>query len=92
MRLCIVFFGNIFLLFSTSKMPPSERGYAEKCLRGMPRPAAQYISMTYAVHSCQDTLAEIVHTKDGSRVVREFIAQGTAKVSRASCILSDMRS
>ncbi|KAI0683160.1 ARM repeat-containing protein [Cytidiella melzeri] len=29
--------------------------------------------------SCQDTLAEIVHTKDGSRVVREFIAQGTAK-------------
>ncbi|KAH9949712.1 ARM repeat-containing protein [Amylocystis lapponica] len=29
--------------------------------------------------SCQDVLAEMVHTKDGSRVVREFIAQGTAK-------------
>ncbi|KAI0916483.1 hypothetical protein AcV5_002965 [Taiwanofungus camphoratus] len=29
--------------------------------------------------SCQDALAEMVHTKDGSRVVREFIAQGTAK-------------
>ncbi|TCD66891.1 pumilio domain member 6 [Steccherinum ochraceum] len=28
---------------------------------------------------CQDVLAEMVHTKDGSRVVREFIAQGTAK-------------
>ena len=30
--------------------------------------------------SCQDILAEMVHTKDGSRAVREFIAQGTAKV------------
>ncbi|OBZ77915.1 Pumilio y domain family member 6 [Grifola frondosa] len=29
--------------------------------------------------SCQDVLAEMVHTKDGSRVVREFIVQGTAK-------------
>jgi pumilio family protein 6 len=29
--------------------------------------------------SCQDVLAEMVHTKDGSRVVREFIAQGSAK-------------
>ncbi|KDR73166.1 hypothetical protein GALMADRAFT_251738 [Galerina marginata CBS 339.88] len=29
--------------------------------------------------SCQELLAEIVHTKDGSRVVRQFIAQGTAK-------------
>ncbi|GBE84550.1 ARM repeat-containing protein [Sparassis latifolia] len=28
---------------------------------------------------CQDVLAEMVHTKDGSRIVREFIAQGTAK-------------
>jgi pumilio family protein 6 len=31
--------------------------------------------------SCQEVLAEMVHTKDGSRVVREFLAQGTAKVS-----------
>ncbi|KAI0764723.1 ARM repeat-containing protein [Fomes fomentarius] len=29
--------------------------------------------------TCQDTLAEMVHTKDGSRVVREFLAWGTAK-------------
>ncbi|KAJ3551893.1 hypothetical protein NM688_g4447 [Phlebia brevispora] len=29
--------------------------------------------------TCQEDLAEMVHTKDGSRVVREFIAQGTAK-------------
>ncbi|KAF9527234.1 armadillo-type protein [Crepidotus variabilis] len=28
---------------------------------------------------CQEVLAEMVHTKDGSRVVREFIAQGSAK-------------
>ena len=35
--------------------------------------------------SCQDVLAEMVHTKDGSRVVREFLAQGTAKVSLTCC-------
>ncbi|KAF8443677.1 armadillo-type protein [Boletus edulis BED1] len=29
--------------------------------------------------SCQDVLAEMMHTKDGSRAVREFIAYGTAK-------------
>ncbi|KAL0959125.1 hypothetical protein HGRIS_014419 [Hohenbuehelia grisea] len=28
---------------------------------------------------CQDVLTEMVHTKDGSRVVREFLAFGTAK-------------
>lgn len=30
--------------------------------------------------SCQEVLAEMVHTKDGSRAVREFLAWGTAKV------------
>ncbi|KAH9975311.1 armadillo-type protein [Lactifluus volemus] len=29
--------------------------------------------------SCKDLLPEMVHTKDGSRVVREFLARGTAK-------------
>ncbi|KAF9804283.1 hypothetical protein IEO21_09437 [Rhodonia placenta] len=29
--------------------------------------------------SCQDVLAEMVHTKDGSRSVRELIVRGTAK-------------
>ncbi|KAF9043743.1 ARM repeat-containing protein [Hymenopellis radicata] len=29
--------------------------------------------------TCQEVLAELVHTKDGSRVVREFIARGSAK-------------
>ncbi|KIY70047.1 ARM repeat-containing protein [Cylindrobasidium torrendii FP15055 ss-10] len=29
--------------------------------------------------TCQEVLAELVHTRDGSRVVREFLAQGTAK-------------
>ncbi|QRW21075.1 pumilio homology domain family member 4 [Rhizoctonia solani] len=29
--------------------------------------------------TCQELLAEMVHTKDGSRAVREFIARGTAK-------------
>ncbi|KAI0045954.1 ARM repeat-containing protein [Auriscalpium vulgare] len=31
------------------------------------------------LESCQELLAEIVHTKEGSRVVREFLAQGSAK-------------
>lgn len=30
---------------------------------------------------CQEILAEMVHTKDGSRVVRDFLARGNAKVS-----------
>ncbi|KAF8590688.1 ARM repeat-containing protein [Ramaria rubella] len=29
--------------------------------------------------SCQEQLAEMVHTREGSRAVREFIARGTAK-------------
>ncbi|KAG6816173.1 hypothetical protein H0H87_008097 [Tephrocybe sp. NHM501043] len=29
--------------------------------------------------TCQEVLAEMVHTKDGSRVVREFLALGSAK-------------
>ncbi|KZT52352.1 ARM repeat-containing protein [Calocera cornea HHB12733] len=29
--------------------------------------------------NCQELLAEFVHTRDGSRVVREFLARGTAK-------------
>lgn len=34
--------------------------------------------MTIAISS-QEVLAELVHTKDGSRVVRDFLARGTAK-------------
>lgn len=30
--------------------------------------------------SCAELLPEMVHTKDGSRVVREFLARGSAKV------------
>ncbi len=44
------------------------------------------------VKSCQELVAEMVHTKDGSRAVREFLAQGTAKVRTPSCIcLPDVR-
>ena len=45
--------------------------------------ALSYISFPSrlnAVCRCQEQLAEMVHTKDGSRIVREFIAQGSAKV------------
>ncbi|KAL1745908.1 armadillo-type protein [Schizophyllum fasciatum] len=32
-----------------------------------------------AFDMCEDVLAEMVHTKDGSRVAREFLARGSAK-------------
>lgn len=35
--------------------------------------------LTYTFR-CQDVLAEMVHTRDGSRLVREFIVRGSAKV------------
>ena len=41
--------------------------------------------------SCQDVLAEMVHTKDGSRAVREFIVQGTAKVRFLVCMITCIR-
>ena len=40
----------------------------------------------YDLLRSQDILAEMVHTKDGSRVVREFLAQGNAKVSRSATV------
>ena len=42
-------------------------------------------SLTYIL-SCQDVLAEMVHTRDGSRLVREFIARGSAKVMKTCTI------
>jgi len=33
----------------------------------------------FACYSCQELLAEVVHTKDGSLCVREFLAWGSAK-------------
>ncbi|KAH9031960.1 ARM repeat-containing protein [Lactarius hengduanensis] len=41
-------------------------------------PSSPIHSLTI-LRSCKDSLAEMVHTRDGSRVVREFLAQGTAK-------------
>ena len=39
---------------------------------------------THDMPRCQEILAEMVHTKDGSRVVRELLARGNAKVSITS--------
>ena len=39
-----------------------------------------------AFRSCEESLAEMVHTRDGSRAVREFVARGSAKVSH--CMLA----
>lgn len=60
-------------------MKASARSCFTRCLRG-------YIFHSFVspnrslARSCKDLLAEMVHTKDGSRVVREFLARGTAKV------------
>jgi pumilio homology domain family member 6 len=43
-------------------------------------PTVSYPRHFSLVRSCKDLLPEIVHTRDGSRVVREFLARGTAKV------------
>ncbi len=47
-----------------NQLPEEE---CEKCRREM-------------FESCQELLADMVHTRDGSRLVREFIVQGNAKV------------
>lgn len=39
-----------------------------------------YATAHLCAPSCQEQLAEMVHTRDGSRAVREFIARGNAKV------------
>ncbi|KAJ7773430.1 armadillo-type protein [Mycena metata] len=38
-----------------------------------------FLQLMFFSDRCQDVLAELVHTKDGSRVVREFLARGSAK-------------
>jgi hypothetical protein len=39
------------------------------------------LSLISHFNSCQELVADMVHTKDGSRAVREFLAWGTAKVA-----------
>ncbi|KAH9960681.1 ARM repeat-containing protein [Russula dissimulans] len=54
-----------------------EKRYYEIFERLSPTPfVSQHCSLA---RSCKDLLADMVHTKDGSRVVREFLARGTAK-------------
>ncbi|EJT99624.1 puf family RNA-binding protein [Dacryopinax primogenitus] len=48
-------------------------------LCGLPDEAEQERLRREVFDNCQELLAEFVHTKDGSRVVREFLARGTAK-------------
>ncbi|KAJ2932975.1 hypothetical protein H1R20_g4112, partial [Candolleomyces eurysporus] len=48
-------------------------------LSGLPEEAEQEKLRREMFETCQDVLAEMVHTKDGSKVVREFLAYGTAK-------------
>ncbi|KAF8996016.1 puf family RNA-binding protein [Cyathus striatus] len=45
----------------------------------LPDEAEQEKLRREAFENCQEALAEMVHTRDGSRVVREFIARGSAK-------------
>jgi hypothetical protein len=50
-----------------------------RCLRGNISYPLVYCHYSLA-RSCKDLIAEMVHTRDGSRVAREFLARGTAKV------------
>ena len=61
----------------------NKRSCAERCSKcALSFPDSRGVFLTDfrpCTDSCQDVLAEMVHTKDGSRVVREFLAYGTAK-------------
>lgn len=57
----------------------NEKDCGEKFLKRMPVTPFMSLKLTHNFR-CQDVIAEMVHTKDGSRLVREFIARGSAKV------------
>ncbi|TFK69241.1 ARM repeat-containing protein [Pluteus cervinus] len=48
-------------------------------LEAVPDSAEQEKLRREIFETCQDVLAELVHTRDGSRVARHFLAYGTAK-------------
>lgn len=71
--------GSTCLNYHRSLIIESARSCIMRYLRGCI--TLSFISRHYSlVCSCKDLLAEMVHTRDGSRVVREFLARGTAKV------------
>jgi len=84
--------GSIYWRLMILRTKLSERSNEERCLRGSCSFCLVIISpwSHHCFNSCQDVLAEMVHTKDGSRVVREFITQGSAKVSDGWSSLSSL--
>jgi pumilio family protein 6 len=73
-------------LLELRSLPSEEEGEKarrevfEKCV--LPSSFSVINSLTkppFARYSCQELLAEMVHTKDGSLCVREFLAWGSAK-------------
>ncbi|KAF8965483.1 armadillo-type protein [Flammula alnicola] len=77
---------NLITIFNNSDKGAVTHGVVHRALweyltavTTLPEEAEQEKLRREMFDSCQEVLAEMVHTKDGSRVVREFLAQGTAK-------------
>ncbi|KAH9003348.1 ARM repeat-containing protein [Lactarius hatsudake] len=77
---------NLDLMFNNPEKGPIRHAIVHRALREYLTEIAQISNdgerekMYSGIYeSCKDSLAEMVHTRDGSRVVREFLARGTAK-------------
>ncbi|KAH9061148.1 ARM repeat-containing protein [Lactarius vividus] len=77
---------NLDLMFNNPEKGPIRHAIVHRALREYLTEIARISSdderkkMYSGIYeSCKDSLAEMVHTRDGSRVVREFLARGTAK-------------
>ncbi|KAI0258545.1 ARM repeat-containing protein [Gloeopeniophorella convolvens] len=77
---------NLDLIFNNSDKGPARHGIVHKalweylCEIGQISDEDEREKLYRDIfESCGDLFAEMVHTKDGSKVVREFLARGTAK-------------
>ncbi|KAH8987788.1 ARM repeat-containing protein [Lactarius akahatsu] len=77
---------NLDLMFNNPEKGPIRHAIVHRALREYLTEIARITNdgerekMYSGIYeSCKDSLAEMVHTRDGSRVVREFLARGTAK-------------
>ncbi|KAI9457592.1 ARM repeat-containing protein [Lactarius psammicola] len=77
---------NLDLMFNNPEKGPIRHAIVHRALREYLSEIAQISNdgerekmYNGIFESCKDLLAEMVHTRDGSRAVREFLARGTAK-------------
>ncbi|KAH9074128.1 ARM repeat-containing protein [Lactarius deliciosus] len=70
---------NLDLMFNNPEKGPIRHAIVHRALREYLTEIARISNDGEREKICKDSLAEMVHTRDGSRVVREFLARGTAK-------------